>query len=777
MNKSKKIISIVAAATLAFSTVALAGCGAKDYAGEKLTAGYDATAAVTSNGGFAVEKGNYVYFINGSESNTADNTYGDVVKGSLMRISKTELAEAKYDAAQIVIPSLFVAGDKTAGIFIYGEYVYYATPTTDKNTQTGEVENSYIDFKRSKLDGSEAPSDYFFRLSSNSSKYRFVEVDGIVYCMYEESGSLKSYNVATGKTTVLVSGAKSSFYYDLNNVENANVYYTMAVTYDLDEENSTTAQYDQVYVVNAATTATTTSTDSTVGYTAKLGDKEIVSYSFKKSYVEDNGEVDDYTTFPYVNLGSLVLDGVGSASTGADSSDTRFNTAGSKEDSAEPLGYNYTIQSYQNDGLYFTRKAIVTTASETENTKLYYLADGKTSGNAVKGNALVDTIADDTTYASSSALFMVNEDGSQTYFYVDGSVLKKATVTEGVTTTTNLAYAVSSATLWKTEGEYLYYYSSAANGNNITRINYKGEADNYNPLLATDEYKPVTLPLVDWNSAWYKPEFINANGTTVVLYCNAQSYGAGSTAYNYVYATKLGATADILATQEKLDKVNEFIDSYTDNSQLQAVMDYYFKTGSQKAFDNVRDVEDLYTEYQKDEFDAFVKMFDVEDNAETDEVEGFKGTGILETECIAVVGRMTEEDVEAIEENWADSLLSETVEEEEEEGLPTWAIILIIVGGVLVLAGATAGVWYYVAKKKAAAKKAESVVNAYQRKKIDTTDDKTIDVYADEETAEETEEEAPVATEEAPAEAEEAVVEETVATEEAPAEVDAPVEE
>ena len=101
-----------------------------------------------------------------------------------------------------------------------------------------------------------------------------------------------------------------------------------------------------------------------VGYTAKLGDKEVASYSFKKSYVEENGDVDDYTTYPYVNLGSLVLDGVGSATTGADSSDTRFKTAGSKADSAEPLGYNYTIQSYQNDGLYFTRKALTTTASD-----------------------------------------------------------------------------------------------------------------------------------------------------------------------------------------------------------------------------------------------------------------------------------------------------------------------------------------------------------------------------------------------------------------------------
>jgi hypothetical protein len=287
MNKSKKIISIVAAATLAFSTVALAGCGAKNYAGEKLS-GVDKMENVYSNGGFAVETDDYVYFINGSESYTADNTYGseDLVKGSLMRISKKELAEAKYDAAKIVIPSLMVAGDYTAGLFVYGEYVYYATPTTDKNPQTGEVENSYLDFKRSKLDGSEAPSDYFFRLSSNSAKYRFVQdADGTVYCMYEEDSKLKSYNVETGKTTVLVSGAKSSFFYDLKDPTNPNVYYTMGVTYDLDEANSTTAQYDQVYCVNAATVVEKTAEDGKVGYTAKLGGEKVASYSFKKSYV------------------------------------------------------------------------------------------------------------------------------------------------------------------------------------------------------------------------------------------------------------------------------------------------------------------------------------------------------------------------------------------------------------------------------------------------------------------------------------------------------------
>jgi hypothetical protein len=35
-------------------------------------------------------------------------------------------------------------------------------------------------------------------------------------------------------------------------------------------------------------------------------------------------------------------------------------------------------------------------------------------------------------------------------------------------------------------------------------------------------------------------------------------------------------------------------------------------------------------------------------------------------------------------------------------------------------------------KKRALAREAEATVNAYKRKRIDTTDDKTIDVYAEE---------------------------------------------
>ncbi len=760
MNKSKKIISIIAAAALSFSALALTGCGSVGYKGEQLTAGYDKAATVSSNGGFAVEKGDYVYFINGSALSTADNTYGDVVKGSLMRISKAKLAAEQYSEAQIVIPSLFVAGDNTAGVFIYGEYVYYATPTTDKDTKTGQVQNTYLDFKRSKLDGSEAPmggkNDYLFRLSSNTAKYRFVEVNDKVYCLYEEGGALKSRRVDNdnNETTVLVSGAKSSFFFDAKDPTNPNVYYTMGVTYDLDKDSQTTANYTQVYCVNAANTAVTDK--ATASYKVlDANSKEIKTYDFDEKFMEENAEekgydLGDYTTYEYVNLGTLVLDGVGTAN--SPSADGRFNW-NDKADSSEPLGYTYTIQSYQNDGLYFTRTTL-TTGSQTDSndTRLYYLSDARgAEWNTVTGNTKAQTVALNTDKASSTAFFEITEAGAHVYYYLDGTILKKATAgANGVPSTINLAYEVSSATLWTKEGDYLYYYASGTNGNNVTRINVSGDAAAYNPHLVTDEYKPQTLPLVDWNSAWYKPEFITlSDGKQVILYSNAQTYGAGSGSYNYVYAAKVGTTADIVAAQKEIDEVNEEINSYSENVALQNVMKYYFRTGKTEAFDAVKDVKDLYTKYQKDAFADFLNEF---------KEEG-KFVGRTESKYINLVGRMTDDDKEAIEESWANYLLSKE-EVVEDNSLPTWAIVLIVVGGVLIVAAGVAIPLVINAKKKAAKKREEeAIVSAYKRKKIDTTDDKTIDVYAEESTEETAETESNIVEEIVPETTEEGVEE------------------
>ncbi len=745
MNKSKKIISILAAATLALSTVSLAACGGSEYKGETLAA-KDATAVVAStNGGFVVETGDYVYFINGQEANTANNTYGTPVKGALMRISKAQLATGDYDKAQVIVPSLFVAGDYDSGIYIYDNYVYYATPTKDKNND-GQVENSYLDFKKAKLDGTTAPmdgkNDYFLRLSSNTTKYRFVKEGNVVYLLYEEDGSLKSYNTTTKETTVLVSGA-GTYYYDKQNKGNPTVYYTMSVTYGLDTANSTTADYNQIYSVNASATATVTVSEKTASYTVKGGK----TYSFDREYMEDNGyDLNDYTTYPYVNLGTLVLDGVGTQKSTAE--DPRYNDDDTTK-AATLRGYKYTMQSQDNGGIYFTREENIK-AGDTEKAKLYYLPTASAKAatwNTVTGNNGLTVIADDTTNASSSALFTVKE-GVHTYYYLSGTSLKK--VTGNVETT--IAYEVSSATLWTADDTYLYYYGTGTNGKNINRVNHTGTQDDYYFMGDEAVYAPVTLPLVDFNDSWYKPEFVTLkNGSKLVMYSNAQSYGAGSTAYNYIYAAKVGTNAEITAAQETIDAINEEMNEAS--ASAKSAMTYYFRTGSQALYE---EVIDEYSEKQQAEVTAFIEKFTK---------DGGEYKGKQESSFISLVGKMNEKDGDGVEENWKSSLLQP--DEDEDDEVDVLKISLIVGGITLACAIVIAVAVILLLKKKNAKKKEaekEAIVHAYKRKKIDVTDDATIDVYADETPAEEETE---------------AVVEEETVVEEAPAEesVEAPVEE
>lgn len=769
---TKKLLSIVAAATLLGSTAALAACSDKGYQGDPVT-GYDAAALVRAgtNGGFTVEKGDYVYFINGQELYTANNSYGNVVKGSLMRISKEDLKNGNYENTITVVPSLVSSENFEAGIFIYGDYVYYASPTTDKN-EKGEIENTSIDMKRARIDGKAAPDSYFFRLESNTSKFRYVVVadvdrnnDGLddVFCMYEATNSstgkseLRSYNTATKETSVLVAGA-SSIVYNTQDLSDPNVYYTMGVTYHADADNSISETYNQLFTVRADARATVN--ESEASYTVEGGR----TYDFDKAWMKkqnkkaENDKKDKpysfgkYQTYPYVNLGTLVLDGVGSNSDlikNHATPDTRYNVD-NVADSDNNVGYTYSISRYENGGIYFTRSPL----DGGSDTTLYYLSNERdaqwntitANKNNFKDVKAVDVVAKDTTNASSTAVFLMKKEGDvrkHTYLYLSNNTLTRADVVGGETTEISLMRNLSSVTLWKTVGNYLYYYGTGTNGNNLFRINYTGKKsvengvvnDPYNSLLGNSEYQPVEIVGIDWNSSWYKPEFVNYDdGTSVFMYSNAQSYGNGGVAYNYVYAAKIGKTEDLKANADKYQAVKDYLGEYSSSTDATNLINYFFRT-------------DLAVEEEsKNLYDE--KLFA--------EIESkFKAEGgelVKESQFIGLVGEMKAKDEAAIEDAWKNSLLTEKEEvKEEDESLPGWAIALIVVGSVLVVAIAVGvpAVLYYKNKK---AKKAEeeATVNAYKRKKIDTTDDKSIDVYADDEEAEEAaDKEAPAAEEEA----------------------------
>ncbi len=766
-NKSKKILSLLAALTMLGSTVALSACGGDYYKADPLSGYASSTEDAISNGGFAVQKGDYVYFINGKEENTAENKYGEVVKGALMRIKTADLSAGNYATAETVVPMLFVAKNFNAGIYIFGDYVYYATPTTDKDVKTGEIANTHIDFKRAKLDGSETMKSYYYRLSDSSAKYRFVKGDnGVVYLLFEENGALKSHNTETGDTTVLVSGSGITYYYDMENLDNPNVYYTMGVTYNVDTDMASTASYNQIYCVNAAATATVNAAEAS--YTVKVYDKATSAYKayktydFDKSFMENKNDeakktakenntkykavydFDDYATYPYVNLGTLVVDGVGSKCDW-----TQYNNEADKTDGVrgELQGYTYTISRYENGGVYYTRTEVA------PNTNLYYISDA-TRGNTINANAQADIVTSKASEVSATTL--LETDGTaHTYLYTSGSSIYKVKTENGAETEKiELTNKASGATLWKTDGDKLYYTTKGTNsvtgenlnGMQLNSIDYTGaEEDYWNSLIGAEpsdeKYEPLTVKYVDMatSDVWYMPEIF---GNTL-MYANAQAFGSSS--YYYVSATDL---SKVEANNASYEAVFEDIQSYTTNTDLQEAMEYYFRTGERAAFDAAFEKE-LYTEYEKEEFDKFVEEF-----------KGKTPKFYKESAIISLVGKKSSTDAGLMNEGLLTLIQSETVTEEENEGgLKGWHIALIAVGGALVLAAAIVVPVVIVKEKRAKKAEEEATVNAYKRKKIDTTDDKSIDVYADdeateEETVEETVEEAPAeeTVEEAPVE-------------------------
>ncbi len=741
-DKFKKLTSVAIAGTMAFATVALSACD-KNYEGTKLD-GFDAAAEVTDNGGFAVKKGDYIYFINGQEDYKAENKYGEVTKGALMRIKSSDLTSGNFTSAQTVVPMLFSAQNFDAGIYLYNDSVYFATPTTDKDLD-GNVANDWIDFKSAKLDGSSAMKSNYFRLENNAVQYRFVEVNDVVYCLYVDGGNLYSFNTVSGNKQTLVVGA-STYYFDETYAENANVYYTMNVTNNIDSNNSSKFDYNQIYSVNAAATAKVGEADGKITYSVYPdGDESKTAYrtyAFDKEYLEERNaeakendqdavyDLKDYATMPYVNLGTLVLDGRGSAA--ELNKQTQYNDVDAGTNENEPYGYTYTIQSYENGGLYFKRKNNTFGAAE----KLYYAANETVTESAwksVAGNANVTLITDDTTNATASAVYYKTADGKLAYIYLaDGKIVR---VVDGAKVT--MEESTTSATLWMVKDGYLYYTQAGTNGDTLLRINVNGEKQDYNRAFGNEEYFTSKFVFVDYNSGWYMPEIID----NVLLFSNAQSYG--STSYNYVWAFDMNGenglmtAAELNAINDEFDAANEKMSEVAKaDADVKAVLDYVFRTGFVDKYEAIKDNEEYFDEDQKAKIQSFID----------DTTASYR-----QSYFVSMIGSYKADDFDAIEENWVDYITPDVIEEEEEEeGLKGWQIALIVVGSVFVAAGIAGAIAYFVisAKKKEEAKaRANAVVNAYKQK-IDVTDDKTVDVYSDEEANEEKAEETEETTEE-----------------------------
>ena len=209
----KKLIALL------LTVLAMAFCltGCKDKVD---TVAYENGVVKSGNGTFAVEKGDYLYFVNGVASNFTDNKMGDVEKGALYRVKLTEMG-TKNANVERVIPKLATTGSATNGVFIYGDNVYYASPYDEKD-KTGTVRSDYVDFRSFNLkDGNSERISY----EKNSViKYQFLQNGNKVYLAYEysetvdgaEKKKLKVLDASNGDSVYSVDGYTGLFFADDN---------------------------------------------------------------------------------------------------------------------------------------------------------------------------------------------------------------------------------------------------------------------------------------------------------------------------------------------------------------------------------------------------------------------------------------------------------------------------------------------------------------------------------------------------------------------------------
>lgn len=203
---------------------------------------------IASNGGLAVRYGKYIYFVNGKSGQDADNTFGKVTKGAIARLELDNQGKIKEDSVQIIVPKIVFATEKNNGITIQGDYIYYSTPSTEKNSQ-GEPKVDEMVLLRSRLDGSK--TEIIKKFDDFSITYRVME-EHIVYDITNDEGKkeLRSISLTEKKfpDKLLADEITSKIYVQAK--DNANTLRNY-VFYTKDSEKETD-YHNIIYVTNGS---------------------------------------------------------------------------------------------------------------------------------------------------------------------------------------------------------------------------------------------------------------------------------------------------------------------------------------------------------------------------------------------------------------------------------------------------------------------------------------------------------------------------------------------
>lgn len=168
---------------------------------------------VIGNGGLAVQKGDYLYFVNGYQDTSSvgdSNKEGKVTHTAIYRAKLnagkvTEKNPTTYDEdgkekvdktqalenVELLVSK--VAGFEYANLYIFGDYLYFTTPNHLKNGNQ-EVLSSKLNFCRTKLDRSGGIELIYSTEEDNANvSMTMYSVDGIAYQIIKDGEMLKLF--------------------------------------------------------------------------------------------------------------------------------------------------------------------------------------------------------------------------------------------------------------------------------------------------------------------------------------------------------------------------------------------------------------------------------------------------------------------------------------------------------------------------------------------------------------------------------------------------------
>lgn len=248
MKKFLKVATLILIMVISFSFL-LVGCKKDDdnYIGPS------ASDRVYGNGGLAVTKGDYLYFLNGYKSyetvsESSDNT--SVVRGAIYRTKLTNVGDLQFnydEDGEIVDVTVEKVVDRIAcfengGIYIIGNYLYYTTPNTQDNS-SGQILNNYVNYCRVPLNSATSEEVlYTSKGAVTSGDWAVYEMNGGIYMVINSGSTLVCVKDGDKKNVVTmaesITGAKlwtNENNHTLSSQEQY-IYYTRDLT---DDDSST----------------------------------------------------------------------------------------------------------------------------------------------------------------------------------------------------------------------------------------------------------------------------------------------------------------------------------------------------------------------------------------------------------------------------------------------------------------------------------------------------------------------------------------------------------